>query len=473
LGSVPASEWDAVAGYGFDAVWLMGVWQRSPAGIAIANRNKELSGDLRRSLPDFQLVDNVGSPYCVRNYEVDSHFGGAAGLGAARGELAARGMRLVLDFVPNHVAPDHPWTIDHPEFFIQGSAEDLKKDPSSFIAAGGRIYACGRDPSCPALPDVLQLNAFHPGLRRAAMATLAHIAGLCDGVRCDMAMLALNHVFERTWQDRVAAKPETEYWREVISAVKDSSPGMLFMAEAYWDLEWNLLSQGFDFCYDKKLYDLLRFNRAEDILSQLCSDSLGQQRLLRFIENHDERRAAEVFSPARERAAAVVIATLPGAHLFHEGQMEGRKISPSVFLGRRPQEPPDLELQAFYKKLLETTAAPVFHEGHWSLCGRGGWPDNPSFHNVLAWNWTLDEERYLIVVNLSDQPAQARIHVPWEGLQKENWRMTDLLSNATFDRLGDEMRELGLYVDLGPWSCHFFACRPLRQPARAIEQSAA
>ena len=211
LGSVPSAEWDAIAEFGFDAVWLMGVWERSPAGIAIANRNENLLADFRRVLPDFRPEDNVGSPYCVRRYVVDKHLGGPKGLARARKELAKRGMRLVLDFVPNHVAPDHPWVTEHPEYFIQGSAEDLKNDPASFVQVGKNVYACGRDPYFPAWPDVLQLNAFQPGLRQAVIETVSSIADQCDGVRCDMAMLLLNAIFERTWGGRAGQrrKPST------------------------------------------------------------------------------------------------------------------------------------------------------------------------------------------------------------------------------------------------------------------------
>ena len=124
LASVPSAEWDAIAAYGFDAVWFMGVWERSPAGIAIANQNKGLLDDFRRALPDFRPEDNVGSPYCVRRYVVDQHLGGPEGLAIARQELSKRGMNLILDFVPNHVAPDHPWVAEHPEYFIRGNADD-------------------------------------------------------------------------------------------------------------------------------------------------------------------------------------------------------------------------------------------------------------------------------------------------------------------------------------------------------------
>ncbi len=133
LASVPPAEWDTIAALGFDAVWLMGVWERSQAGISIAMRNEGLLAEFQRALPDFCPEDNVGSPYCIRRYVVDPHLGGTVGLAVARKELAARGLRLILDFVPNHVAPDHPWSLEHPEYFIQGSSDDLRNEPSSFL----------------------------------------------------------------------------------------------------------------------------------------------------------------------------------------------------------------------------------------------------------------------------------------------------------------------------------------------------
>ena len=202
LSSVPSTEWDAIAAYGFDAVWFMGVWERSPAGIAIANQNNALLQDFFRALPDFRIEDNVGSPYCVRRYVVDQHLGGPEGLAIARRELSKRGLNLVLDFVPNHVAPDHPWVAEHPEYFIRGTSEDVRNDPASYIKVGPNVCACGRDPYFPAWPDVLQLNAFEPRLRQAVIETISSIAQQCDGIRCDMAMLFLNPIFERTWGGR-------------------------------------------------------------------------------------------------------------------------------------------------------------------------------------------------------------------------------------------------------------------------------
>jgi hypothetical protein len=458
LSSVPAAEWDAIAA-GFDGVWLMGVWERSPAGVAIANRNNSLLDDFRRALPDFRPEDNVGSPYCVRAYVVDRHLGGPEGLAIARRELSKRGMRrLVLDFVPNHVAPDHPWVTEHPEYFIRGNTNDLRNAPSSYIEVSGTVYACGRDPYFPAWPDVLQLNAFEPGLRQAVIETIASIAGQCDGIRCDMAMLVLNFIFERTWGTRAGKRPATEYWVDVISAIKKQCSGFLFIAEAYWELEWELQQQGFNFCYDKKLYDRLEHSNAESVRLHLCADLAYQSRLLRFVENHDEPRAAAIFSPAKARAAALTAATLPGTRLFHDGQFEGRRVRLPVFLARHPDEPVDEGLRAFYVNLLEAVNQTTFREGEWSLCDRTGWPDNASFQNLVAWSWVKDSERYLIAVNLSDCPLKARVQVRWSDVGDTNWRLTDTLSNAAYERNGDEMRSPGLYVELGPWGYHFFRC---------------
>ena len=184
----------------------------------------------------------------------------------------------MLDFVPNHVAPDHPWTETHPEYFVRGSDEDLARDPASFMRVGGGVLANGRDPYFAAWPDVVQLNAFSPDLRAAVIETLSSIAAQCDGVRCDMAMLMMNDTFERTWGERAGARPEADYWPTVIPAVKSAHPGFVFMAEAYWDLEWALQEQGFDYCYDKRLYDRLEHDGAEAVNGHLNADIGYQQR---------------------------------------------------------------------------------------------------------------------------------------------------------------------------------------------------
>lgn len=456
LSTVPQETWDGIADLKVDAIWFMGVWERSPAGIAIANRNTGLLNDFRRALPDFRMEDNVGSPYCIRNYAVDDHLGGREGLAAARDELAERGLRLILDFVPNHVAPDHPWITRHPEYLIQGNSDDSRRDPSSFFMVGEKVFACGRDPYFPAWPDVLQVNAFQPELRQAVIDTFQDIAAQCDGVRCDMAMLMLNDIFSRTWGTRAGTKPAGDYWTTIIPAVKGKYPEFAFIAEAYWELEWELQQHGFDFCYDKRLYDRIEHGPAESVRLHLCADHAYQNKLVRFIENHDEPRASAVFLPAKVRAAAVTVATLPGAKLLHEGQFEGRTVRLPVFLGRRPDEPVDAELHAFYQRLLNAINTETLRDGEWDLCERSGWSDNPTYLNLVAWGWQSDRERYLVVVNLSSERSQGRVKLPGDDERKSiSYRLTDLFTGAVYERDGGEICDEGLYVDLEAWGFHF------------------
>jgi hypothetical protein len=456
LSSVPQEEWDYLASFGFDAVWFMGVWERSQKGIQIALRNEGLMDDFRRALPDLRPEDIVGSPYCVRRYVVDDRLGGADGLATSRKVLHEHGLRLILDFVPNHVAPDHPWVSEHPEYFIRGNDDDLKREPLSFIKSNGNVFACGRDPYFPAWPDVLQLNAFDLRLRKGIIETITSIAGQCDGIRCDMAMLMLNAVFERTWGARAGKKPDEDYWTTIIPAIRKKHQEFRFIAEAYWELEWELQQQGFDYCYDKRLYDRMEHSNAESIRQHLLADLSYQERLVRFIENHDEPRAAATFSGGKARAAAVAFLTIPGAKLLHEGQAQGFKVRLPVFLGRRPLEQVDQDLLMFYERLLNGLNRDVFRNGKWKLCERIGWPDNQSFLNIIAWYWTNDHESFLIIVNFRDTASQARVKVPQDELRGKIWHLVDILSGDMYDRNGDDMRDNGLHVDLGPWKYHFF-----------------
>jgi hypothetical protein len=459
LGDLSADDWDAVTPAGVDAVWLMGVWERSPSGLALATTNPDLQASFRDALPDLGPRDVMGSPYCVRRYQVDPAFGGRSGLAAARAALADRDARLVLDYVPNHVAPDHPWVTDHPERFVRGDQRELEADPGAWIGAGDQPLARGRDPYFPAWPDVVQLDAFSPSLRVAAIATLSEIADQCDGVRCDMAMLMMNEIFSRTWQGRTGPPPAEEFWPTVIGGVRASHPEVVLLAETYWDLEWELQQHGFDFCYDKRLYDRLVDTNPAAVRSHLAADLSYQSRLIRFLENHDEPRIAGRLSPDAERAAAVVIATLPGATLWHEGQFEGRRVRPPVFLRRRPEETADQVLANWYRCLIGAVDAHRVRTGRWRLLEPHGWIDNTSGENLVAWAWGEegDSVRHLVVVNLSGGAAQGRVPLGWCDLRGGRWRFTDVLGHASFERDGDELEDPGLFVALDPWGFHFVA----------------
>jgi hypothetical protein len=224
-------------------------------------------------------------------------------------------------------------------------------------------------------------------------------------------------------------------------------------------MEWTLQQQGFNFCYDKRLYDRILGEDAAAVRDHLRADLSYQSRLVRFLENHDEPRIASCLPADEERAAAVMIATLPGATLWHEGQFERRRVRPPVFLSRRPDETPDLDLANWYHALLAAVAGHRVRAGQWQLLEATGWPDNQSCRNLVAWSWAADPggSRHVVLVNLSGQPAQARIRLDWPDLPGRSWRLTDILSQASFERDGAELASPGLFVDLGPWQCYLLA----------------
>jgi glycosidase len=454
LGNVPGSAWDAIEHAGFDSVWLMGVWRRSPAGVALALANPALVDSFRAALPDWRVEDVVGSPYCIRDYVVDEHLGGPAGLAIARAALARRGIGLFLDFVPNHVAPDHPWIAEHPERFVQATRDDLERDPASFVEIAGCVFANGRDPYFPAWPDVVQLNAFSESLRSAVVKTLRGVADQCDGVRCDMAMLVTNDIFAKTWAALVDPPPHDDYWPTVISGVRETHANFRFIAEAYWDLEWALQQQGFDYCYDKRLYDRLLHDSPEQVRLHLLAGNDYQERLVRFVENHDEPRVASLVDPARERALSVATFTQTGARLVHHGQSSGWTVHLPVFLGRYPAEKGDPGIESFHRSLFKALRDPTFRHGRWRLCELSGWEGDGGHENLLAWSWE-GESRWLVVVNLSDTTAAGLVRGPWTDLRGRLCQLEDPTNGVTYQRAGDALCD-GLYVQLGPWSWHLF-----------------
>ena len=460
LADVPDEVWDDVARPGVDAVWLMGVWERSPIGAQIARANPSMRAANLAALPDLSDADVVGSAYCIRDYVVDRKLGGESGLKTARAALARRGVRLVLDLVPNHMAPDHRWVREHPEFFVQGTQADLEREPHAFIKVGDRVLACGRDPYFPAWPEVLQLDASHVGLRAAMVDLVVGLTRRCDGVRCDMAMLVLDDVFARTWGNRASGGPHPDggrgYWPRIIGATKAARPDFVFWAEAYWDLEPTLLEQGFDACYDKRLYDRVVHGGAIDVgavRAHLGADLGYQRRTIRFVENHDEPRAASVLGPAAHRAALAAMFTLPGVALLHEGEAEGRRVRIPVTLGRRPVEEPDLQLRGFVERLLAVMAGGM-RRGAWSLVPIWGWPDNTSADRLLAWTWTEPAQSHLVVVNLSDARADGRVQLSWPELRNRAVVFDDLFSGQRFKRDGNQIASDGLYVALDGHAMH-------------------
>lgn len=459
LATVPDAVWDTLPRV--DAVWLMGVWQRSPAGVAIALADAPLVQTFTDALSDYRPADVVGSPYCIRDYVVDEHLGGPSGLAVARRALADRGIALILDFVPNHLAIDHRWATEHPERFVHGSPSQLAAHPDEYVVVGTEIIANGRDPYFPPWRDVLQLNPFHRGTRTGAVAALGAIAQQCDGVRVDMAMLMCTAVVTRTWGCGAGPVPATEYWSEVIPAIRDQHPNFLFIAESYWRSETVLREQGFDHCYDKEFTDTIEHH--PDRLAERIAGEHDRSGAVRFLENHDEPRARAVFGGG-ERTAAVTAFTQPGARLIHHGQLDGARRRLPVQMGRGVAEAADPDLAEFYRRLLSVLAAPGLHGGTFALLPIEGWHDNAAGAGLIAWSWTAPGLRLLVVVNLDDAPGAGRIATPWPELDGTSAHLFDPITGEHFTRPPDP--DAYVFAMLPGWGAHVLKIEP-RASSRA------
>lgn len=466
LKNIPDEVLDDLAEIGLDGVWLMGIWARSPRGTQQA---KQYMHEYKPVLPDITEADIVGSPYAIYDYTVDRHLGGKSALKALRQRLAERGLRLILDYVPNHMGIDHPWVREHPSYLMQGIAKDLVRHPIDFYAAQdawGRsmVMAHGRDPYFSGWSDTVQVNAFDPGYRRAALQTLLDIGTQCDGVRCDMAMLLINRIFANTWQGYYNEEsiPQVEFWHEIIPQVKGAYPDFLFMAEVYWNMEYELQNMGFDYTYDKTLYDRLCNSKARDVRVHLIADIGYQRKLVRFIENHDEPRAYERLGAEKSRPAATIVTTLPGMTLLHDGQFTGQQAKLPVQIGRQPDESVDEGLRDFYERLLREVQADIYQQGAWRLFNLfPAWSDNPTYDNLVAYGWKDDHEHRLVVVNLANVRSQALINLSiWHGIAESNWLLEDTLNGHSYPRSGDEMTHPGLFIDLAAYESHIFRFVP-------------
>ena len=457
LDDVPDRALDEFVAQGFNWVWFLSVWQTGPAARAISRAKPEWLRGFRETLPDLTEDDIAGSGFAIAGYTVHRDLGGDAALARLRERMRQRGLRLMLDFVPNHMAPDHPWVASNPEFFVTGTATNVERAPQNYFRAntprGPQIFAYGRDPYFDGWADTIQLNYGNPALQAAMIGELTRIAGQCDGVRCDMAMLLLPEVFLRTWG--VQVQP---FWPRAIAQIRELRRDFVFMAEVYWDLEWTLQLQGFDFCYDKRLYDRLREGKAKPVREHLLAGLDFQDRLARFLENHDEPRAASTFEFEKHRAAAVITFLSPGMRFFHQGQFEGHRVPISPHLARGPVEATDSALASFYRQLLGILRNSALRDGMWRLLEcLPAWEGNGSSENFVAYSWQgPGDERLIVAVNYSGQQCQAKVRLQFSPFPSNTVRFRDLLTHAVYDWPTEVVEREGLFVDLPAWGTHVF-----------------
>jgi hypothetical protein len=461
LDDISDAELDRYQSMGFDWLWFLSVWETGERGKAISRSHPSWQKDFHNTLSDLREEDIIGSGFAIRRYVVAEQLGGEAALARLRARLQDRGMRLMLDFVPNHGAPDHPWLEEHPEYFIEGSEEDFSHAPQNFIRVPSgeaeKIVAMGRDPYFDGWPDTVQFNYGNPALQVAMAGELSRIATQCDGVRCDMAMLLLPEVFQNTW-----GRTMQDFWPQAIASARAINPQFLLMAEVYWEMEWAMQQQGFDYAYDKRLYDRLHEGHARPVREHLQAELAYQKKLALFLENHDEPRAAATFPLEQHAADAIITFFTPGLRLFHQGQFEGRMKRISPHLGRAPIVAVNIDILKFYDKLLRLLRESIFREGNWNLleCVPAS-IDNRSHEAFIGFAWRgANEKCVVIAVNYSEQAGQCFVRLPFSELSGKTWKLIDLSSADCYEREGDLLEKDGLYLDVSAWKHHVFELHP-------------
>ena len=468
LGDIRPTDIDPIAELGFDLVWLTGVWMIGTGSRRLWRGSASLRDQRARVLPDGSDEDIVGSPYAVAAYEPADNLGGANGLATLRQRLGAAGIGLILDFVPNHVAVDHPWVRRNPEWFVHADAEQRAADPDGYfeVRSDGRHWiAHGRDPNFPPWTDTAQLDYRHPAVPRAMAQALREIATRCDGVVCSMAMLVLDDIFRTTWGGRSIApavaedaSPFGEFWWHATSAVHDAYPKFLLIGEAYWGQEYRLQQLGFNYTYDMPLLERLLAGDARSVAAHLRADDTYQRRSLRLLEDRNGPRIAAQMAPEHERAAALVEATLPGMLLVRDGQIQGARADVPVQLRREPAEAPDHDLHDFYCKLLRATDDEAFRNGHAvRLEPLSAWVGNATHEGIVARLWIGQHRQLrLSIANLTGEPAQAFIPLALPEFSGKTVRLEDQLDEIEYVRPGDDLLTRGLYVDLPAYGRHLF-----------------
>ncbi len=463
LAEVPDEEVRQWKQLGFSHIWLMGVWTVGPQTRAHALRQPALIQQCRELWPDWSETDISGSPYAIGSYEVSRCLGGRKGLAAFRKKLHDHGLKLILDYVPNHLGLDHHWLREQPHLFVQSSTPR----PGTFRGPHGGWLAHGKDPYFPAWTDTVQLDHRLSKTREVMIKQLCEVAELCDGVRCDMAMLVLSDVFNRVWEhfpaDRDGEMAQGEFWEEAISIVRLRHPEFTFVAEAYWDREEQLQTLGFDFTYNKTVYDhIVRREPAQLKKFLHGKSSTYLRRSVHFLENHDEPPIASLLPLPEHRAAALLTLLLPGMPLLYEGQLSGATTRSPIHAARSAPFSGNVRIHAFYENLLCVLAGNQVRDGEFRfLEPRLSENSHPNL-SVLALAWVKPNLKLdLALVNLQTQPVCFDLTLPRE----ENWLLRKTNGRLLFGTVGQPSMPQrhsgsGLNAQLQPFEAQLIRLEP-------------
>jgi hypothetical protein len=447
-------------------IWMMGVWKPSPKSITIAKTHGGLLNEYHKVLPDLKDSDIIGSPYAILEYTPNPLVSESLSkIKILKKQLEEDGKKLILDFVPNHMALDSVYIDSHPDLFLQKKSPEVCHN--SFRHPNGRIYFHGRDPYFDGWTDTVQWDFSHPDVKKFHTEILMEIADVCHGVRCDMAMLPVAEIFQRTH-----GITGQEYWKSMISEIKNKYPEFIFIGEVYWNMEYQLQQLGFDYTYDKELYDRLKNKSGREISMHLHADLNYQNKSVRFLENHDEERAALSFGEKSIHMMSL-LNFLPGAILTYEGQSLGLTHKLPVQLGRVPEEPLKSGFSFFYQRANLRLMVRKKHElklsyGYFECYEESNY--DPSISRILYY---LTEKQIgmakvkiynleILIFNPEDREISGWLKFDkttrdfLDSLFFDNIEIEDIITDKYYRKTKKEILESGIFIKLAPKEAHWF-----------------
>ncbi|WP_341867073.1 alpha-amylase family glycosyl hydrolase [Leptospira perdikensis] len=419
-----------------DEIWLMGVWKNSPKSQSIARTMPELQRSYQTVKHPIHSEDIYGSPYSIFAYSPDPLVVREKDLTKIHHMIQDLGKKLILDFVPNHMAIDSPLIEANPDLFL--IADESVSSKNAFLHPNGNEYVHGRDPYFDGWTDTIQWDFANPNVEVKHIEILKNIAKQSDGVRCDMAMLLLPNVFEKTH------KRKSNYdWSRVIKSIKEEFPNFKFYAEVYWGLEEELLSLGFDASYDKSLYDAFK-SQNFDFVSENLRKKYSPKKI-QFLENHDEQRAKQQFGE-KSKSYFALLATSECTLLFHAGQELGLNKKIPVQMIQTDEEDGDVTIKEFYSRAFATIAA----RKHDSFVL---WPDYKEFNGNSVFIKSIQSENQTEIILWNEQTFEVSGWIPFQEKIQFQVSLTDLI---TGDHYPQTKSEQGIYFRLKPNQVQWF-----------------
>jgi glycosidase len=445
LDQIPDEELDQLALWGFTGLWLIGLWERSPA----SQRLKLLMGN----------PDAVASAYSLFEYRIADDLGGEAACESLRERARARGIRLASDMVPNHVGLDSPWVIEHPEWFIAVDnspfpvytfeGPDFSPDPRVGIFIEDHYYTRsdaavvfkrvdrendaeryvyhGNDGTVMPWNDTAQLNFLVPEVREAVYQAIRQVARQFPIIRFDAAMTLAKRHYQRLWFPEpgsggaIASRAEqgltkaefdrrmpVEFWREVVDRMAQDAPDTLLLAEAFWLMEgYFVRTLGMHRVYNSAFMNMLRDEENGKyravMKNTLEFDPEILKRFVNFMNNPDERTAVDQFGKGDKYfGCCIVMATLPGTPMFGHGQIEGfgERYGMEYRRAQREEEPDPYLIERHEREIF-----PLLHRRYlfaevenFRLYDFED-ADGNVINDVFAYSNRVGEERALVVYN--------------------------------------------------------------------------